>query len=432
MLSRPQGKVFRDQSRFRVLVAGRRFGKTYLAVRGLLKMAWGPNRLVWYVAPTYRQAKDIVWRELKQLAFPYLTKKPNESDLSLELRWGARIALRSGENYDSLRGPGLDGLVIDEFADIAPEAWTEVLRPMLSDRIGKALFIGTPKGFGYFKQLYDEGLTKADWRSFRYTTLEGGRIPASELEAARADLDAKTFRQEYEASFENVEGRAYYAFERQENVREIEWEPQYPFFWALDFNITPMSSVIGQVIETTNRMEMLAGTRSAVVNVMDEIFILSSNTPEVCEAFHAKMARFRKGSRQIVLNIYGDASGAARQTAGAGSESDWQVVRNFFARHASDYAVSYKYKHSNPLVRDRVTAVNGMLQNALGQRKLFVDPRCKNLIKDLDQVSWKVGAPALDKGTDKMLTHISDALGYLVEAEFGVRPAGGYDPRFIA
>ena len=111
VLKRSQGEVFRSTERFRVLVAGRRFGKTYLALTELCQAAWGTRRLAWYVAPTYRQAKRIAWKPLKQMTRPYWASKPNETDLRIELISGGTICLRGADNYDSLRGDGLDFLV---------------------------------------------------------------------------------------------------------------------------------------------------------------------------------------------------------------------------------------------------------------------------------------------------------------------------------
>ena len=145
-LKPPQSLVFTCDSRFRVLAAGRRFGKTFLACIELCRAAWGPGRVAWYVAPTYKQAKRIAWKPLKELTQTFWAAPPNETDLRIELIMGGTIALRGADNYDSLRGEGLDFVVLDEFASMAPEAWTEVLRPALSDRLGGALFIGTPQG----------------------------------------------------------------------------------------------------------------------------------------------------------------------------------------------------------------------------------------------------------------------------------------------
>ena len=239
----PQGDVFLSTARFRVLVAGRRFGKTFLACVELLRASIDPDfsltppskRLSWYVAPTYRQAKKDAWRPLKALTRPYWGKRPNETDLSIELRCGARIELRGADNYDRLRGSGLDFLVADEFKDVKKEAWTHALRPMLSDRLGRALFTGTPQGMGYFYELWEEARIKADWAAFQFTSEDGGNISREEIEASAADLDEKTFRQEFQASFENMAaGAIYYAFNRDANIAPQGFLSANQLCWALD------------------------------------------------------------------------------------------------------------------------------------------------------------------------------------------------------
>src|ERR1700693_5504962 len=153
-LKPPQWTVFTSDSRFRILVAGRRFGKTYLSLVELCRAAWAPGRLAWYVGPTYKQAKRVAWRPLKQMTRPYWAFTPNETDLRIELVTGGTICLRGADHYDSLRGDGLDFLILDEYASIAREAWPEVLRPALADKNGRALFIGTPRGYNHFYVLY--------------------------------------------------------------------------------------------------------------------------------------------------------------------------------------------------------------------------------------------------------------------------------------
>jgi hypothetical protein len=164
--------VFDCSKRFRVLVAGRRFGKTYLAMVELIRAASVPGRLVWYVGPTNKQSKMILWKSLKEMTKKYWAAKPNETDLRLELIFGGTICLRGAENYDSLRGEGLDLVVLDEYASISREAWTEVLRPALADREGGALFIGTPQGFNHFHQLVESAEGQPDWEVFQFTTAE--------------------------------------------------------------------------------------------------------------------------------------------------------------------------------------------------------------------------------------------------------------------
>jgi hypothetical protein len=180
-------------------------------------------------APTYKQGKRIAWKSLKKLTQPYWASLPNETDLRIELISGGTICVKGADNYDSLRGDGLDFLVLDEYACMAPQAWTEVLRPALADRLGKALFIGTPQGFNHFHELYESARSKSDWGAFQFTTAQGGNVPAEEIESAAQQLDNRIFRQEFEASFETLGvGRAYHAFDRVHNVRNLAFNPRAP------------------------------------------------------------------------------------------------------------------------------------------------------------------------------------------------------------
>ena len=242
VLSKPQAQVFRSPARFRVLNAGRRFGKTHLACLELMIAAVNKRESVnWYVAPTYRQAEQIAWAKLKALIPPAYVASKDEGDLSLILRNRSTIALRGADNFDSLRGPGLDFVVPDEAAFQKREAWTEVLRPALSDKLGRALFISTPKGYDWFYDLYCAAKTREDWAAFQFTTFEGGNVQPSEIEDARAELDEKTFRQEYEASFEALTGRVYYAYDRNENAKTCADDGKSTLFVGMDFNVNPMS-----------------------------------------------------------------------------------------------------------------------------------------------------------------------------------------------
>jgi hypothetical protein len=426
VLKRPQLTVFCSPRRFRVLAAGRRFGKTYLALVELCQAAWGVNRLAWYVAPTYRQAKRIAWKPLKQMTREYWASRPNETDLSIELIGGGTIALRGADNYDSLRGDGLDFVVLDEYASMAPEAWSEVLRPALSDRLGRALFIGTPKGLNHFYDLHQNAQAQAQWQAFRYTTEEGGNVPREEIQSASGELDERTYRQEFQASFEDLShGVVYYAFSRSDNLREASWREGESLYWSLDFNVSPMSAVVCRIEDHSGTQDRLYGRRVRTVQVLDEIVLPNSNTSEMCEEFARRVRSWGQFAPPYNVRLYGDAAGEARSTAG---HSDYEIIRQFF-RTEPDFRVSYHNTSSNPLVRDRVNAVNAMLRNNEGERRLMVDPACKLLIRDLERVSWKADShdnllPQLDK-TNPGLTHVSDALGYLIESEFGLRQVGG-------
>lgn len=364
LLKAPQWSVFNSNARFRVLVAGRRFGKTYLSIVELCRAAWSPGRLAWYVAPTYKQAKRVAWKALKQITRPYWVSTPNETDLRIELVNGGTICLRGADNYDSLRGDGLDFVVLDEYASMAPEAWTEVIRPALADRRGHALFIGTPRGRNHFYDLYRAMQGQADWTTFQFTTEQGGNVTREELESATHDLDERTYRQEFQASFENLgAGLVYYAFDRDRNVEPLRYNPNLPLFWSLDFNMNPMCSVIGQ-------------RQGDQVHILDELVLSDSNTEAACYAFWEKLAQMHLHSIYAPqLHIYGDATGNSRRTSA--SRTDWQIVQDFFRRQFCQ--MTRKVLSSNPPVKDRTNCVNAMLRNQAGDRRLLIAPNAGSL-----------------------------------------------------
>ncbi|SIS88535.1 terminase large subunit domain-containing protein [Alicyclobacillus vulcanalis] len=197
-----QKVLHRSQARFRVATCGRRWGKTYACANEIAKWAWEhPNAMTWWVAPTYRQTMT---------AFRILTRnfRPAIESVSLthlRLTWksGSVTEFRSTENYDALRGEGLDFLVIDEAAMVPKEAWEAALRPTLSDKNGRAIIVSTPKGRNWFYHVWARGQDPEfpEWASFRFPTSANPYIPPDEIEEARMTLPADVFRQEYEAEF---------------------------------------------------------------------------------------------------------------------------------------------------------------------------------------------------------------------------------------
>jgi hypothetical protein len=388
-LREEQSRVFACAQRFRVAVGGRRSGKTYLAMTELCRAGWGPGRVAWYVAPSYRQAKRIAWKPLKAMTRPWWADKPNETDLRIELVNGGTLALRGADNYDSLRGEGIDFVVLDEYADMAPEAWTEVLRPSLSDRLGGALFIGTPKGHNHFYELFQAAQESEGWAAFQFTTEQGGLVQKTELAAAQRELDERTYRQEYQARFEHGSGLAYYAFDRGVNVRPVRRNRNLPLVWSLDFNVDLMCSVLAQVrlgFDSTFGRSHPDKSRD-VVEIIDELVIPeNSNTAEACEALDRLLEQWDE--TRVTLDIYGDPAGNQRHTSAA-SRTDWQIINEFVARRAGMYTVRFHVSSRAPVVKDRVNCVNAMLRNAQGTSRCFIDPRCKHLIRDLSQVEWR-------------------------------------------
>lgn len=390
-LTKPQDDIFFNDSRFRVVVAGRRFGKTFLSTYELLKHALqNKSQNCWYIAPTYKAAKEIAWNMLVD-AIPdgYITKK-NESSLSINLRNGSTISLKGAEKPDNLRGRALDFCVLDEFADMRPEAWHEVLRPSLSDRKGSALFIGTPKGRNHFYDLWTRGVDgQESWQAFQYTTIEGGNVDADEIQAAKNDLDERTFQQEYEARFVTYSGIIYYAFSRDQSVKAYNGLDD-ELHIGMDFNVDPMSAVV-------------CVRHGGTLHAIDEIVMYGSNTDEMVD-------EIRQRYPNKVITIYPDPAAAQRKTS-AGSRTDLNILQN------AGFRVKVRTRH--PAIRDRINSVNSRLLSSQKERRLFVASNCKNVINSLERQTYKEGTsqPNKDDGFD----HMNDALGYLIEFMFPIR-----------
>ena len=392
-LSKPQKQVLESNKRWRVIIAGRRWGKTFLAVTEMAKFARYPRRRVFYVAPSYRMAKTIVWNDLvEKLTKHKWIKTVNNSDLTITLRNGSSISLRGADNENSLRGVGLDFLIMDEFADIKENAWYEILRPTLSDRNGSALFCGTPRGYGNWSyNLFAKANDDPDnWESFQFTTLDGGRVSPQEIEQAKADLDERTFAQEYLGSFVNYAGQIYYNFDRKENVID-KYEPKTAeIHIGMDFNIDPMSAVVTE-IQGNN------------IYIYDEIILYSSNTDEMVQEI-----KTRYSGKHIF--IYPAPASKQRKTS-AGGTTDLSILKNA--------GFNMRVRNNHPLIRDRINAVNTKLKNANGKRTLFIANNCKNVLKSIERQIYKEGTSVPDK--DNNYDHMNDALGYLVEYLFPVR-----------
>jgi hypothetical protein len=395
-LHKKQMEVYADNHRFKVVVAGRRWGKTQLAKVSLIKFARRPGRLIWYVAPSYRMAKQIMWPELVGSIPRRWVKKYHETLLTITLVNGSVIELKGADTPDSLRGVGVHYLVMDEVQDIDPEAWKKVLRPTLASTGGHALFIGTPKAYNFLHQLWSIGqdTKKTAWASWQFPTITSPFIPAHEIESARADMDEKSFRQEFEASFETMSGRVYYSFDRKIHAnRPLAFNPNLPIWIGQDFNIDPMSSVI------------LQKQHNGEVWAVDEIWLPSSNTDEVCNEIDRRYWRYQDN-----VVIYPDPAGAYRGHQRGESDVDVFRQRGF---------KNLKYRKKHPPVADRVNAVNRMLKAADGSVKLRVDPRCKKLIEALEQTLYLPGGRDVDKAVG--IEHPADAIGYALEFEFPLR-----------
>jgi hypothetical protein len=402
-LTEPQKDILNNPARFKVVASGRRFGKTYASIAALAKHSRYPNSKCMYIAPSYRMAKQIVWEDLKlMLKQRRWAKRINESELTITLVNNSQIMLRSADNPDSIRGVGLDFVVIDEAADIdnSGEAWGAVIRPTLSDREGHALIIGSPKGRNWFYDLYQNAKHYEDWHSWQYTTAEGGNVSEAEINQARQDLDERTFQQEYLAQFVNYSGVIYYAF-GEHNIKSMPQpaDLRTPLHIGMDFNIDPGCAVIGY-------------QHREGIHIFDELEIYGTDTGEM-----SREIQQRYPNRKII--VYPDAAGAQRKTS-AGGVTDHIILKNS--------GFELKVGSINPSVKDRIAAVNSVCKSNDGVVKLSVEPSCKKTIECLRKQVYKEGTRQPEKsGYD----HMNDALGYLINHLYPLRqnvkpaPVGG-------
>lgn len=263
---------------------------------------------------------------------------------------------------------------------------------------GGALIIGTPKGFSEFHKLWTIGQNvelqrKGQWKSWQFVTADSPFVPTAEIEAAKNDMDPKSFAQEYLASFENMSGRVYYPFDRNVHVKPLQFNPRLPIWVGQDFNIDPMSSVI---LQPQPNGELWA---------IDELVLFSSNTAEVCDELERRFWRWKSQ-----ITVFPDPAGAYRQHARGESDVDIFKEKGFLR-------VDYSKKH--PPIADRVNAVNRMLMTASGDIRLYIDPKCKHLIDSLEKVIYKPGTRDMDKTGG--IEHSADALGYPVHRRYPVK-----------
>ncbi len=392
-----QRRLWTEAKRFAVVPAGRRSGKTEIAKRRLVcglpaKKPWSDPRY-FAAAPTREQAKRVYWNDIKALVPGKWVKKVYESDLCVTTKYKSELWVLGMDRPERIEGTPWDGGVLDEYANMKPNAWTENIRPALADRAGWCWFVGVPEGLNHYKDLadYAGSGSDADWGLYRWNS--SGILPAAEIEAARRVMDPRTFRQEFEASFEGSTGRAYYAYNsKRHEDSSISVNKRLKLFVCCDFNV---GLSVWEVVQADKGR----------VQVVDEIALRDTNTLEM-----GRLVLSKYGSHTEGIAVYGDSAGMNRSTAG---KSDYAILYELGFR-------DQRIGRANPPVRDRVNSVNALLENADGEARLFHHPRCAHLKKDLETVEWLSSGGGLDKSNSER-THATDALGYFVEREYPLR-----------
>jgi len=377
-------------------------GKSQALCHEAIRLAYmNPGRTGLIGAPTYPMLRDATQAAFVEILeanhIPFSSCK-SENVMRLS-ETGSKILFRSMDDFERLRGTNIAWFGLDELTYTHEEAWLRMegrLRdPKASRLCGFAVW--TPKGYDWvYRRFIDSktaryGVTRAKAFENKHVLI---KIP-DYYERLKGSYDDAFFQQEVLGEYLSVGStRVYSEFEHGVHVRDLQPIPNRPICWALDFNVDPLCSVIVQMNGNT-------------IHVLDEIVLNRASTQEACEEFSR-----RYGSHAAGYSIYGDASGQANSTKGS---SDYDiVVQHFKTRRES---MRYEIPSYNPRVRERVTVVNAKFKQTFDGPQLIIDPKCKELIKDFEQVSYKADSNDVDKNKDRRRTHASDALGYLIYFE---------------
>ena len=405
-----QKKFHASQARFKGFSGPIGSGKSQALCQEALKLAYlNAGRTGLIGAPTYPMLRDATQTALVEtLEANGIPFEWNRAENHLVLReTRSKILFRAVEEFERLRGSNLAWFGLDELTYTSEEAWLRLegrLRDPKATRLcGFAVW--TPKGYDWVHERFIaksiQGYETTVARPFENRFLLK-QIP-DYYDRLRASYDERFYQQEVLGQYLDMHaGKVYFGFERQRNVVETTLDPYGELMWALDFNVDPMASVVAQI-------------RDGKVIVLDEIVLSRATTHQACEEFGRRFPNHLCG-----LTVYADASGAKMQTTG---KSDLAILREFL--EADRYGrVEFKVPRANPAVRERVMLMNVKLSGNGGEPQVQIDPRCRELVKDFEQVTYKENSQVIDKERDSRRTHLSDALGYLVwqECRGGMMP----------
>jgi hypothetical protein len=363
-----------------------------------------PGRTGLLGAPTYPMLRDATMTTLFEiLESNQLSYEHSKGENILTMKdTRSRILFRPVEDFERLRGTNLAWFGLDELTYTPQEAWSRMVARM-RDPQAKVLggfAVWTPKGFDWVHRTFI-----AEPRTKEYAVIEAQPRENKFLlqnfpgyyDNLQSCYDERFFRQEVLGEYLNMTGgKVYTAFSRDRNVSKLELNPQLPLQWSLDFNVDPLCSVVMQMDGETAK-------------VIDEIVLRHASTQQACEEFVNRYGRHRAR-----VQVLGDASGHQQRTTG---NTDYKIIEEYL-RAYTNLEVEYLARRSNPSVRERVVMVNRLLRSASGVTKVVVDEKCEELLKDFEQVAFKEDTFTIDKDRDRMRTHISDALGYVLWEKF--------------
>jgi hypothetical protein len=401
-----QTALVNDNVRFKVVPAGRRSGKTERAKRYVAKQAMlNSGERYFIAAPTRDQVKKIYWADMKRLCLTSLSSKaPSETDLIIYLDNHTEVHLIGLDRPERIEGILWTGGVIDEIADVKPEAWEANIRPALDtfnperpDYRAWCWLIGVPDGLNHYYDMaqYAETANDPDWKQYHWKSSE--ILPLDVIESAKRQMSARQYRQEYEASFETASGKIYEDYSSANYTTET-IHPHEQLLWYHDFNYTPMSSGIGV-------------RRANTLFLLEEIILTSAVSRQSALEF---VDRYKEHKNREVI-IYGDPAGRAGEKHG--HASDYTEIEGVLRDHGWTYR--RRVKPAAPAIKDRQNAVRAKIRNAAGDISLYVNPKqAPYTHKGLATVQVKKGSTFLEEETEYQ--HITTAIGYMIDYEFPI------------
>ena len=388
-----QVTLWNDPARFKAIVAGRRWGKTWYVVEKLLSKTEIKNSRCGYMGPTRSQGKEIIWDRLLERCDALKWRvKDTVSDLTIKRRNGSSIEIKTAEKPGRVRGGKFRYWALDEFGEYKDaKLWPQIIRPTLSDLRGGADFIYTPTGFGLGYDLHNNAKTKPNWSAHHFRTIDSPFFQTpegkQEIEDAREDLSEIDFAQEYLAEFRAHSGRVYYSFDRDTCHEPYEYNSELEIIVGQDFNRSPMSSGLFQEV---NGKYLQFG----------EIFLKVGDTEKTCQEINRQ---FPKGR----VTIIPDATGK-RKTSNS-SVSDFDIIESF--------GFNIQTRNSNPYRVDRYAAVNRAYEKGLV--KVNVN-NCPQTVKDRETLIYKEGTGDPDT-RDPFAEHMATACDYAIAARYPLR-----------
>ena len=403
-------KAVSEGVRFPVVPAGRRSGKTERFKRFIAKEAMKrPGEKYFIGAPTHDQVKKIYWDDMKKLTLSCThAKRPSESDRIIFMPNGTEIHLIGLDRPERIEGIQWTGGGIDEIADIKGKSWEAHILPALNtvnptrpDYRAWCWLLGVPDGLNHYYEMaqYAETANDPEWALFHWKSSE--ILPADVIASAKRQMSSKQFRQEFEASFETATGRIYEDYSKA-NQTDAVIEPHEQLCWMHDQNYTPLSSSVGVV-------------RNDDLYLLDEIVLTSAISRQSADEF---VEKFRDHKNKHVL-IYGDPAGRAGEKHG--HASDYTDIEGVL--RVNGWKFTRKVKKKAPAIKDRQNALRARIQNANGERHLFVNPNTAPWShKGLATVQLQEGS-TFQEDQKNDYQHITTAIGYMVDVEWPLERA---------